>query len=78
MNRIFNNVRSEITRTYVAVAENVACTPKWSPDKRVKAPADWTSAYPDASFTIATRDNWQGLLEANQPLIATPSAGQHT
>jgi predicted AAA+ superfamily ATPase len=48
---------------------------KWSPDKRVKAPLDWTSAYPDASFTIATRDNWQSLLEANQPLIATPSAG---
>ncbi|OIP44548.1 MAG: hypothetical protein COZ12_07195 [Deltaproteobacteria bacterium CG_4_10_14_3_um_filter_60_8] len=36
---------------------------KWSPVKRVKAPADWTTAYPEAEFTVATRDNWQGLLE---------------
>lgn len=39
---------------------------KWSPDKRVTAPADWTNAYPDASFAVATRDNWQDLLEADQ------------
>jgi hypothetical protein len=32
---------------------------KWSPTARVKAPADWPAAYPDAQFTVATRDNWQ-------------------
>ncbi|MHB9100237.1 MAG: ATP-binding protein [Sulfuricella sp.] len=36
---------------------------KWSPTARVKAPADWTTAYPEAEFTVATRDNWQRLLE---------------
>lgn len=38
---------------------------KWSPAARTKAPADWTAAYPEAHFTVATRDNWQSLLEAS-------------
>lgn len=36
---------------------------KWSPKARVKAPADWTAAYPGAEFTVATQNNWQALLE---------------
>jgi uncharacterized protein len=36
---------------------------KWSPTARAKAPSDWTAAYPDAQYTVATRDNWQVLLE---------------
>jgi len=35
---------------------------KWSPAARVKAPVDWTAAYPQAQYTVATRDNWQDLL----------------
>ncbi|MEI7536107.1 MAG: ATP-binding protein [Comamonadaceae bacterium] len=35
---------------------------KWSPSTRSKAPADWTTAYPQASYTVATRENWQALL----------------
>lgn len=35
---------------------------KWSPAARAKAPADWTAAYPQAEFTVATRENWPGLL----------------
>lgn len=38
---------------------------KCSPNARAKAPADWTTAYPDAEYTVATRENWQGLLEGN-------------
>ena len=35
---------------------------KWSPAARAKAPAEWTAAYPQANYTVATRDNWQVLL----------------
>lgn len=35
---------------------------KWSPTARAKAPAEWTAAYPQARYTVATRDNWQKLL----------------
>lgn len=36
---------------------------KWTPAARAKVPADWTAAYPDAQYTVATSDNWQSLLE---------------
>jgi predicted AAA+ superfamily ATPase len=35
---------------------------KWSSSARAKAPAEWTAAYPQADYTIATRDNWPMLL----------------
>lgn len=35
---------------------------KWSPNVRKGAPADWTAAYPQARYTVATRENWQDLL----------------
>ena len=37
---------------------------KWSPSARSKAPADWTAAYPQSSYTVATRENCQALLES--------------
>lgn len=40
---------------------------KWSPNARSKAPTDWTAAYPQAQFIVATRDNWQALLMPNPP-----------
>lgn len=36
---------------------------KWSPNPRIKAPADWIAAYPDAGFQVATSKNWQQFLE---------------
>lgn len=39
---------------------------KWSPAARAKAPANWTAAYPEADYTVATRENWQGLLERKE------------
>lgn len=35
---------------------------KWSPTARAKAPTDWTAAYPQAQYTVVTRDNCQDLL----------------
>jgi predicted AAA+ superfamily ATPase len=35
---------------------------KWSPNARAKAPADWTSAYPQAKYAVVTRENWQTWL----------------
>lgn len=35
---------------------------KWSPGSRVKAPVDWTAAYPDAVFTVVNNENWADLL----------------
>ncbi|OIN91411.1 MAG: hypothetical protein AUJ20_11350 [Comamonadaceae bacterium CG1_02_60_18] len=35
---------------------------KWEPTARAKAPAEWTAAYPQADYTVATRDNWPVLL----------------
>ncbi len=43
---------------------------KWSPNGRVKAPVDWTTAYPDAKFTVVTRDNWQELLLVSDEKVA--------
>jgi predicted AAA+ superfamily ATPase len=37
---------------------------KWSATANPKAPADWTTAYPAANFTVANQKNWQALLEA--------------
>ena len=31
---------------------------KWSPQKRIKIPSQWKSAYPGSSFSVITRDNY--------------------
>jgi len=36
---------------------------KWSPKARVKAPKDWSEAYPGAGFEVVTQVNWRVWLE---------------
>lgn len=36
---------------------------KWSPNPRIKAPADWVEAYPGAGFQVVSRENWMKFLE---------------
>lgn len=35
---------------------------KWSKPKRLTAPAEWTTAYPDASYEVITRKNYMGFI----------------
>jgi hypothetical protein len=35
---------------------------KWNPRKKVKAPAAWGKAYPDAGFKVITPDNYREWL----------------
>ena len=39
---------------------------KWSPRKTVKAPRQFTNAYPDASFTVITPENFLDFVIPNQ------------
>jgi predicted AAA+ superfamily ATPase len=36
---------------------------KWNPAARVRVPADWVEAYPDAGFNVANSGNWRQYLE---------------
>jgi len=39
---------------------------KWSASGRAKAPAEWTAAYPQADYNVATRDNWPLLVAGDE------------
>jgi hypothetical protein len=35
---------------------------KWSPNRAVKVPKEWSRTYPEASFTVITPENYQDLI----------------